>query len=79
LTCDHDTISVKNWCYGPDRAERQYWWRRDVDGLVDEFVKAVLEDREPAISGEDARAALAIALAAYESSTSGRVIALEHG
>jgi UDP-N-acetylglucosamine 3-dehydrogenase len=67
------------WCYGPDRAERQYWWRRDVDGLVDEFVKAVLEDREPAISGEDARAALAIALAAYESSTSGRVIALEHG
>jgi predicted dehydrogenase len=65
------------WCYGPDRAERQYWWRRDVDGLVNEFVTAILEDREPAISGEDARAALAIALAAYESSTSGQVITLE--
>ena len=67
------------WCYGPDRAERQYWWRRDVDGLVGEFARAILEDRGPAISGEDARAALAIALAAYESSASGKVIALEHG
>ena len=67
------------WCYGPDRAEKQYWWRRDVDGLVDEFVRAILEDRKPAISGEDARAALAISLAAYESSASGKVIALEHG
>jgi len=67
------------WCYGPDRAERQYWWRRDVDGLVNEFARAVLDNREPAISGEDARAALAIALAAYKSSVSGKIIALEHG
>jgi UDP-N-acetylglucosamine 3-dehydrogenase len=67
------------WCYGPERAERQYWWRRDVDGLVNEFARALLEDREPAISGEDARAALTIALAAYESSASSKVIALERG
>jgi UDP-N-acetylglucosamine 3-dehydrogenase len=66
------------WCYDSTRAEKQYWWRRDVDGLVNEFVEAILEDREPAIAGEDARAALAIALAAYESSASGKVIALEH-
>jgi len=66
------------WCYGTIRAERQYWWRRDVDGLVDEFVRAILEDREPAITGEDARAALAISLAAYESSASGQVVVLEH-
>lgn len=64
------------WCYDSIRAERQYWWRRDVDGLVDEFVRAVLEDREPAISGEDARAALAIVLAAYESARTGQVIVL---
>ncbi len=62
------------WCYGSDRAERQYWWRRDVDGLVDEFARAILEDREPAITGEDARAALAIALAAYESARLGKVV-----
>lgn len=64
------------WCYDLIRAERQYWWRRDIVGLVDEFVKAILEDREPAITGEDARAALAIALAAYESARTGRVAAV---
>jgi len=62
------------WCYDAARAERQYWWRRDVDGLVDEFARAILEDREPAITGEDARAALAIALAAYESAKTGQVV-----
>ena len=66
------------WRFGATRAERQYWRRRDVDGLVDEFVRAILEDREPAITGEDARAALAITLAAYESSASGQVVVLEH-
>ena len=65
------------WCYDSARAERQYWWRRDVDGLVDEFARAILEGREPTITGEDARAALAIALAAYESAQTGRVVSLE--
>jgi UDP-N-acetylglucosamine 3-dehydrogenase len=64
------------WCYGPDRTEKQYWWRRDVDALVDEFALAVLDDREPAISGEDARAALSIVLAAYESARRGQVVEL---
>jgi len=64
------------WCFGATRAEKQYWWRRDVDGLVDEFAWAILENREPVISGEDARAALAIALAAYESSRTGQVVEL---
>jgi predicted dehydrogenase len=62
------------WRYGPTRAEKLIWWRRDVDGLVNEFARAVLEDREPAITGEDGRAALAIALAAYESARQGRVV-----
>lgn len=60
--------------YGPQRAERRSWWRQDIDGLVDEFVQAVLEDREPAITGDDGRAALAIVLAAYESSRTGQVV-----
>ena len=65
------------WCYDSTHAEKQYWWRRDVDGLVDEFVQAILEDREPAITGEDARAALVITLAAYESAWTGQVISLD--
>jgi UDP-N-acetylglucosamine 3-dehydrogenase len=60
--------------YTQQRTERRYWWRRDVDGLVDDFVQAILHDREPAITGEDGRAALAIALAAYESARQGRVV-----
>jgi UDP-N-acetylglucosamine 3-dehydrogenase len=64
------------WCYDLTRAEKQYWWRRDVDGLVDEFARAILEDREPAITGKDARAVLAIALAAYESARTGQVVRL---
>jgi predicted dehydrogenase len=43
---------------------------------VNDFVQAIHQDREPAITGEDGRAALAIALAAYGSSTSGKVVAL---
>jgi UDP-N-acetylglucosamine 3-dehydrogenase len=67
------------WCFGATRAEKLYWWRRDVDLLVDEFARAILEDREPAISGEDARAALAIALAACESARTGRVMSIAPG
>ncbi|MFQ5858769.1 MAG: Gfo/Idh/MocA family protein, partial [Anaerolineae bacterium] len=62
--------------YSQQQAERRYWWRRDVDGLVDEFVQAIRQDREPAITGEDGRAALAIALAAYESARRGEVVKL---
>ncbi|HDN79257.1 MAG: gfo/Idh/MocA family oxidoreductase [Chloroflexi bacterium] len=64
------------WYYDSKGAKRLYWWRRDVDGLVDEFAKAISEDREPAITGEDARAALAITLAAYESARTGKVVTL---
>jgi predicted dehydrogenase len=63
--------------HSQQRTERRYWWRRDVDGLVDEFVQAILQDRDPAITGEDGRAALAIALAAYESARRGRVILMK--
>jgi UDP-N-acetylglucosamine 3-dehydrogenase len=62
--------------FSQQRAERRYWWRRDVDGLVNDFVQAIHQDREPAITGEDGRAALAIALAAYGSSASGKVVTL---
>ncbi len=56
--------------------ERTAWWRRDVHGIVDDFIGSILNDREPAITGEDGRAALAIALAAYESARTGKIIDL---
>lgn len=60
--------------YTYKRAERRPWWRRDIDGLVNEFVMAIVEEREPAITGEDGLMALAMALAAYESSKTQTVV-----
>jgi len=60
--------------YSQTQTQRLYWWRKDIYGLVGEFAQAVAENREPRPSGRDAQAALAICLAAYESSRSGRVV-----
>ena len=60
--------------YTRDRSERRAWWRRDVYGLVDEFISAIREDRSPAITGEDGLLALAMAFAAYTSSRTGQVV-----
>ena len=42
-----------------------------------EFINAVLEDREPSVTGEDGRAAVATAEAAYQSAVERRVIQME--
>jgi predicted dehydrogenase len=44
--------------------------------LLDEFIKAVEEDREPAITGADGRAALEITIAAYRSAETGKPVSL---
>jgi len=59
-----------------DRAEKIYWERPDVEGIVKCFVCSILEDKEPPITGEDAKKNLEIVLAAYESSRTGRVVKL---
>jgi myo-inositol 2-dehydrogenase/D-chiro-inositol 1-dehydrogenase len=41
-----------------------------------EFVDAVIEDREPSVTGLDGRAAVAVAEAAYRSAEEGRTICL---
>ena len=43
---------------------------------ITEFVAAIREDRDPGVTGEDGRAALAIALAIYQSAAEGRVVGL---
>jgi predicted dehydrogenase len=58
------------------RHEKRYWWRRDVDMIVHDFIQSILQRREPAITGEDALAALRITLAAYESSRTGQPVSL---
>lgn len=58
------------------RTEHLPWWRADVPLLVNEFISAVEGDREPAITGADARAALEITVAAYRSSEIGQPVSL---
>jgi myo-inositol 2-dehydrogenase/D-chiro-inositol 1-dehydrogenase len=43
-----------------------------------EFIDAVLENREPSVTGNDGRAAVAVAEAAYQSAAQGRLIQLLH-
>ncbi|HID27691.1 MAG TPA: Gfo/Idh/MocA family oxidoreductase [Methanosarcinales archaeon] len=59
-----------------EKAEHQDLGRRDVPANVDEFINCIMEDREPAITGEDAKAALEIVLAAYESAKTGMEVKL---
>jgi len=59
-----------------NKTERLPWWRADIPSLVDEFVRTVEENRSPAITGEDARAALEITIAAYRSADRGAPVAL---
>lgn len=67
----HDfTISNK------ERSEEQDWWRVDTQSVVNEFLNSIIEDREPVINGEDARAALEILIAGYLSAEKGREIEL---
>ncbi|MFQ5829523.1 MAG: Gfo/Idh/MocA family protein [Candidatus Methylomirabilia bacterium] len=56
--------------------ERRPWWRADVPLLVDDFITAVGQGREPAITGGDARAALEITIAAYRSAETGQPVSL---
>lgn len=46
---------------------------------IEDFVHAIVEDRAPAVSGRDARRALEIVLAIYESSRTGQPVSLTSG
>lgn len=43
-----------------------------------EFIDAVLEEREASVTGDDGKAAVAVAEAAYQSAAEGRVVHLQH-
>ncbi|HZD39172.1 MAG TPA: Gfo/Idh/MocA family oxidoreductase [Terriglobales bacterium] len=62
-----------------EKNERIPWWRADIASLFNEFITAVEEHRSPAISGSDARAALEIIIAAYQSAQTGAAVALPLG
>lgn len=56
--------------------------RRERDDMfhkeIGEFVSAILEDREPCVTGEDGRRSLACVMAAYESARTGKPVYIDH-
>ncbi|GIW46542.1 MAG: dehydrogenase [Deltaproteobacteria bacterium] len=62
--------------FDQEKTESVNWWRVDIARLVDEFVMSILENREPAITGKDARDALEVVVAAYRSSETGTEVTL---
>ncbi len=60
-----------------EAAEKVYWDRPDVMEIVESFARAVLEDVEVPICGEDAKKNLAIILASYEASRKKKQVRLQ--
>lgn len=78
---------IETWRFGDPREEEEYIIRNfgenpdNVYGfghapLFAEMIKAIREDREPLISGEEGKKALEIILAAYKSSKTGQPVKL---
>ncbi|ASJ15594.1 dehydrogenase [Thermococcus chitonophagus] len=57
-----------------ERTEKIYWERPDVEGIINAFIDAIQQDKEPPITGEDALKNLAVVLAAYESTKTGKAV-----
>lgn len=51
-----------------------YWGADANQALIDEFVHAIRDARQPAVTGEDGYAALAVTLAAYQSVKTGQPV-----
>ncbi|MBI3991383.1 MAG: Gfo/Idh/MocA family oxidoreductase [Candidatus Omnitrophica bacterium] len=64
-----DLFNQKMALYNNDsvRAVWEYWGDNLNAGLVQEFINAIREDRNPSVTGEDGLRALEVTLAAYES------------
>lgn len=62
-----------------DRVRRPQWayWGSDANqGMIEEFVAAIREDRAPAITGEDGLKAVEVVIAAYQSAETGQPVKL---
>jgi predicted dehydrogenase len=73
-----DAFKQKITVYSHQQRRGQYnFWGSDADqAMVDEFVKAIQEDRDPLVTGEDGLRAVEVVQAAYQSAASGEPIKL---
>ncbi|MDE2859153.1 MAG: Gfo/Idh/MocA family oxidoreductase [Chloroflexota bacterium] len=87
--CDLDlygsagAIRIDTWNALEFSNARHTWTqRRERDDMfqkeISEFVGAILEDRDPCVTGEDGRRSLACVAAAYESARTGKPVRINH-
>lgn len=76
LTLDAFRQSSTVYRRGKAGAQLAYWGSDANQGLIDDFVDSILQDRAPAISGRDGVQASAIAEAALQSARSGQPVSL---
>jgi predicted dehydrogenase len=65
--------------YGNERAEQRYFGGESLRALIDHFVGAVRGEQAPELGPRDARAALAVILAATVAAAENRVVELQGG
>lgn len=78
---EFDVSTGKEEFYAAETTAREvdlpdFEWNDGHDAVVQDMVDAVREGREPAVPGREARKAVDIILAAYESSETGRAVSL---
>jgi predicted dehydrogenase len=61
-----------------ERANWAYWGSDSNQAMIEEFVAALIEARQPRVTGMDGYRAVEVALAAYESASSGQLVSLEN-
>jgi predicted dehydrogenase len=60
-----------------ERAGWAYWGSDSNQAMIEEFIAALSEGRQPRVTGKDGYRAVQVALAAYQSVSSGQPVSLE--
>ena len=68
--------NITVYSHSAGRANWQYWGSDMNQAMISEFVAAIREGREPAVTGLDGLRAVEVTLAAYESARTGQVVKL---
>jgi predicted dehydrogenase len=74
-----DNLAQHLTVYSKHRDRHPAWinWGTDSNqGMINEFVASIREDREPAVTWRDGYEALRVALACYESAETGQPVSL---
>lgn len=76
VTADAFKQNITVYSHQNNRGQYNFWGSDADQAMIDEFVDAILHDREPTVTGEDGLKAVEVVLAAYQSAESGAPVRL---